>query len=111
MLMRPVLFLPLPPPPFASLLEQSRNRHEPLAATLRKAEDSLLLQSPSSGSNEVLLALAALREEVAALREVAREEAVSAVLLRYLDMTGACVCVCVFGCVWMCVCVRARAQG
>jgi hypothetical protein len=85
-----------------ALLERARSRHEPLATTLWRAEERLLMLSPASphskeggGEEEevsavaVAAALGAVRELLGELRALARERPASEVAMRYLEATGA----------------------
>lgn len=80
-----------------ALLERARSRHEPLAQTLRRAEERLLMLPTVEGEgaqeDETPLAVAAalgeLRALVEELRGVAGEKPASEVVLRYLEATGA----------------------
>lgn len=97
-----------------ALLERARSRHEPLATTLAKAEDRLLLlpspPSPSSladgeeegaaaAASTMAAALGEVRGLLEELRALAREKPASEVVLRYLEATGAWSSYCMHECV------------
>ena len=83
-----------------ALLERARSRHEPLAQTLLRAEERLLLMPPPPppGTGEgveaedtpvaVAAALGGLRGLVEELRGLAGEKPASEVVLRYLEAAG-----------------------